>query len=175
MNQVSGGRVRSVRHESTRLIVEVDADFDDFQRRFEAVMPAARAADYFDGASTWDEVCAKVAAAAPLGMILYVKGPVGDAFALAGHNVRCAYYVIGNFSEAAEMFGRDPSVFQYMPFHVFLTETPSGGTALYFDQPSSVVAVFDDPEITRCAREFDEHFAAVLKHLGAPVPEELAV
>jgi hypothetical protein len=118
-------------------------------------------------------VCAKVAAAAPLGLILYVKGPVGDAFALAGHNLRCAYYVIGNFSEAEAMFAREPSVFQYMPFHVFLTETPQGGTALYLDQPSSVVALFDDPEITRLARIFDAHFAAVLEHLGAPVPAEL--
>lgn len=60
-----------------------------------------------------------------------------------------------------------------MPFHVFLREAEDGGAMLYFDSPSSIVSVFDDPEITREAQEFDAHFAAVLESLGAPVPDQL--
>jgi hypothetical protein len=168
-----GSRTTCVPHTANRLIVEVDTPFEEFQAQFEAAMPAARAADFFSGAATWDEARKRVAAVAPFGMIQYVKGPVGDAFALAGHHVRCAYYIVGNFSEADAVFARDPSTFQYMPFHVFLQETPSGGIKFCFDQPSSTLSVFDDHEITQGALRFDRHFVELLEHLGAPVPPEL--
>jgi hypothetical protein len=59
-------------------------------------------------------------------------------------------------------------------FAALVREDGDGTTWFSVDQPSTRFRSFDDPAITDVGLELDHKLAALLEHLGAPVPPALA-
>jgi hypothetical protein len=62
----------------------------------------------------------------------------------------------------------------YAPLRTAIHEDAEGTTWFSVDQPSTRFDSFGDPAITDVGRELDRKLAALLEHLGAPVPPALA-
>ncbi|ETK37732.1 DUF302 domain-containing protein [Microbispora sp. ATCC PTA-5024] len=82
-------------------------------------------------------------------------------------------YLMGNQTIAQRMFHHDPGVLLYAPLRTTIYEDARGVTRFSFDQPSAQFASFGDPEIAAVGVDLDRKVAALLAHLGVPVPERL--
>ena len=162
-----------VEHATRRLIVEAPLGFDVSEKRIEECVPAATALDLSAGCTSWDDVVERVKDTSPIGMLRYRKIERHPVMKLAGHQLRATSYALGNFLVAEQMYGVDPSIFQYLPFEVILWEDPDGRTYFSFQQPSSVLANFDDEKFGSYGREFDGKIARVLRAMGCTVPRIL--
>jgi hypothetical protein len=143
------------------------------QKRFESTMPASAPQDVMAKVKTWQEALDLIEVKASFGLLIYRKGDVHSVMKLAGHNTKCAYYLIGNFAVAETGFAVDPSVFLYFPFQVCLWEGPDGRRRISLGQPSSALAIFKNETISSVAGEFDRRFGRLLQHLGCQVPDAL--
>jgi uncharacterized protein (DUF302 family) len=61
----------------------------------------------------------------------------------------------------------------YAPLRTAIYETADGTTWFSIDQPSTRFSSFGNPAITEVGVELDHKLAALLEHLGAPVPPAL--
>lgn len=61
----------------------------------------------------------------------------------------------------------------YAPLRTAVVEDADLATWFTFDQPSTQFGSFNTPQITKVGRELDRKLAALLEHLGAPVPATL--
>jgi hypothetical protein len=62
----------------------------------------------------------------------------------------------------------------YLPLRVVITEASDGTAVLGLDVPADLFDVFQRPELTEVGAEFTRTFGQLLRHLGLPVPPELA-
>lgn len=174
----TGSPAPAVSYEVRRLIIDVDAPFDEFRHRYEEAVPALDESRFGQLVSThaaWDDVLAAANANAPHGFLVFWGRYVTQLMSLAGNDAPCASYLMGNPTIAERMFRHHPGVMLYAPLRVVLyAQNPHGPTTLSVDQPSSHFSSFGIPEITKIGIELDHKLAALLRTLGAPVPSVLA-
>jgi len=155
-----------------RLVIDVDAPFDEFRARYEEAVPAydlTRVGQF----SNWDDVRADVDRAAPYGLLRYGTIEAGPLFAIAGHKARSVVYLMGNHTIAETMYRHDPGIMLYAPLRTVLYEDLDGGTHFAIDQPSHHFGSFGDPDIAATGRLLDQKLAALLATLGVSVPDGL--
>jgi Domain of unknown function DUF302 len=156
-----------------RLVVDVDAPFDDFRARYEQAVPAydlTRLAQF----GNWDDVQAHADRAAPNGFLRYGTIEAGPLFAIAGHKARSVVYLMGNHTIAETMYRHDPGIMLYAPLRTVIYEDLDGHTHFAVDQPSQQFGSFGDPDIAATGRLLDQKLAALLTGLGVSVPDGLA-
>jgi hypothetical protein len=155
-----------------RLVVDIDAPFDEFRARYEAAVPAydlSQVARFSD----WDGVVADADANAPNGFFRYSTIEVAPVFGIAGHKAPAVVYLMGNHTIAETMYGLDPGIMLYAPLRTVLYEDLAGHAHFALDQPSDQFDSFGDPDIAATGRLLDQKVAALLAVLGVSVPDSL--
>jgi hypothetical protein len=71
------------------------------------------------------------------------------------------------------MYRYTPAVMLDAPLRTAIMEDADGAAWFTFEQPSSQFGSFNTPQITEVGCELDRKIAALLEHLGAPVPAVL--
>ena len=163
-------------HEVRRLAIAVGSGFDAFRARYELSVPSLesdRLAALAREGADWDTVLRAAAENAPHHFIRYWTSDVGSLMRLAGHSRRCSSYLMGNHTIAERMYRHDPAIMLYAPLRTAIHEDADGTTWFSVDQPSTRFSSFGDPAITDVGLELDHKLAALLEHLGAPVPPAL--
>ena len=155
-----------------RLVVDIDAPFDEFRARYEEAVPTYDLAGLAQF-SNWDAVVAEATAAAPNGFFRYGTIDAGPIFAIAGHKARSVVYLMGNHTIAETMYGLDPGIMLYAPLRTVLYEDLAGHAHFALDQPSDQFDSFGDPDIAATGRLLDEKLAALLTGLRLAVPDPL--
>jgi hypothetical protein len=163
-------------HEVQRLEIAVGTGFDEFRERYEQSVPSLDTERYAalvrEGAD-WDTVLRAAAENAPHDFIRYWTIDAGALMRLAGDSPRCCSYLMGNHTIAERMYRHDPAIMLYAPLRTAIYEDADGTTWFSIDQPSTRFRSFGDPAITDVGLELDRKLAALLEHLGAPVPPTL--
>jgi hypothetical protein len=72
-----------------------------------------------------------------------------------------------------KMYRYNPAILLYAPLRTAIVEDADCATWFTFDQPSTRFGSFSTPQITKVGLELDRKLAALLEHLGAPVPAAL--
>ena len=155
-----------------RLVVDVNAPFEEFRARYEAAVPAydlTTLAAFKD----WSDVQADADRAAPNGFLRYGTIEAGPLFAIAGHKARSVVYLMGNHTIAETMYGHDAGIMLYAPLRTVLYEDGNGEAHFAVDRPSQQFASFGDPDIAATGRLLDAKLAALLGVLGVAVPDGL--
>jgi hypothetical protein len=163
-------------HEVHRLAIAVGPSFEDFRERYEQSVPSLdvqRFAMFVRDGADWDTVVRATAENAPHHFIRYWTIDAGALMRLAGDSRRCSSYLMGNHTIAERMYRHDPGIMLYAPLRTAIYEDPDGTTWFSVDQPSTRFRSFGDPAITGVGLELDHKLAALLEHLGAPVPPAL--
>ena len=169
--------VTTTAHEVRRLAIAVGAGFDEFRERYEQSVPgfdSERFAALQREGADWDTIVRATAENTPHHFIRYWSIDAGSLMRLAGHAPRCWSYLMGNHTIAERMYRHDPGVMLYAPLRTAIHEDADGTTWFSIDQPSTRFGGFGDPAITDVGFELDDKLAALLEHLGAPVPPALA-
>ncbi|WP_261558936.1 hypothetical protein [Frankia tisae] len=168
--------VSTVRYEVHRLSVATDLSYDETVRRYEQAVPAldeARFAALAAGEPTWDDVRVATAPNAPHGFLRYWRGEFTWMFRAAGDEGRCVEYLMGNHVIAERMFRHDPGVLLHAPLRTTIHTDRAGTTWFSVDQPSTHFRSYGSRAITIVGIELDLKLAALLEHLGLPVPAAL--
>jgi hypothetical protein len=163
-------------HEVHRLAVAVGTGFEDFRDRYEQSVPSldsTRRAALVRAGADWDTILRTAADNAPHDFIRYWTSDVGALMRLAGDSVHCSSYLMGNHTIAERMYRHDPGVMLYAPLRTAIHQDADGTTWFSVDQPSTRFASFGDRAISDVGLELDHKLAALLQHLGAPVPPAL--
>jgi hypothetical protein len=163
-------------HDVHRLAVAVGTGFDDFRERYELSVPilqVERFATFMDEGADWDAVVHATAENAPHHFIRYWTLDNDALMQLAGHTPRCSSYLMGNHVIAERMYRHNSGIMLYAPLRTLIHEDANGATWFCVDQPSTHFGSFGDPAITEVGIELDRKLAALLEHLGAPVPPAL--
>lgn len=155
-----------------RLVVDVNAPFEEFRARYEAAVPAYDLAT-LAGFKDWSDVQADADRAAPNGFLRYGTIEAGPLFAIAGHKARSVVYLMGNHTIAETMYGHDAGIMLYAPLRTVLYEDGNGETHFAIDRPSQQFASFGNPDIAATGRLLDAKLAALLDALGVAVPDGL--
>jgi hypothetical protein len=111
---------------------------------------------------------------APHNFIRYWSREFTSLMGLAGDRGRCVAYLMGNHTIAQRMYRYNPGIMLYAPLRTTIVEDADLATWFAFDQPSAQFGSFHTPQITKVGRELDRKLAALLEHLGAPVPAALS-
>jgi len=155
-----------------RLVVAVNAPFEEFRARYEAAVPAYDLTA-LAGFKDWSDVQADADRAAPNGFLRYGTVEAGPLFAIAGHKARSVVYLMGNHTIAETMYGHDAGIMLYAPLRTVLYEDGNGEAHFAVDRPSQQFASFGDPDIAATGRLLDAKLAALLGVLGVAVPDGL--
>jgi hypothetical protein len=168
--------VNTVHYSVHRLVVDTGSTLVDFRSRYEAAVPPVpvdKVAALAARQAPWSEMLDLMARAAPLGFVLYNVVDGTPVMRLAGNRGACVSYLMGNHTIAERMFRYEPSVLLYAPLHTVIWSQGDLPARFSFDKPSDQFASFGRAEITAVGRELDQKLAALLEHLGTPVPDEL--
>jgi hypothetical protein len=163
-------------HEVHRLSIAVGAGFDDFRERYEQSVPSnddERLAAMVRAGADWDSILRTTAERAPHHFLRYWSSDVGSLMRLAGDSTRCFSYLMGNHTIAERMYRHNPAIMLYAPLRTAIHEDADGTTWFSVDQPSTNFSSFGDPAITNIGLELDHKLAALLEHLGVPLPPAL--
>jgi len=96
--------------------------------------------------------------------VMHVNGSTGNAVT----------YLTGNIVKAERGFRRQPACFLHLPLRVVIAAGDDDGEAtLSVDHPADLFAAYGDGALDAVAAEFCASLAALLAHLGLPVPAEL--
>lgn len=168
--------VQDVAREVHRLTVDTGMPFETFRERYERAVPPLDMAAYehlrLSGAD-WDTVLRTAAENAPHDFMIFWSLDNTAIMQASGDRWHSVQYLMGNHTIAQRMFHHDPGVLLYAPLRTTIYEDPRGETCFSIDQPSAQFASFGDPEIAAVGVELDRKVAALLDHLGVPVPERL--
>lgn len=178
MAQSVRDRIKSTPHEVNRLAIAAGEPFEAFRARYEAAVPvfdADRFERFVEDNADWNTVLRATEEAAPHDFLVYWSGDFAPLLHLAGDRWRCVEYLMGNHAIAQRMFRHDPAILLYAPLRTAIYEDAQGETWFTVDQPSTRFASFGDPRITEVGIVLDRKLAALLRHLGLPIPESLTV
>jgi uncharacterized protein (DUF302 family) len=156
----------------TRLVIDVNASFDDFRARYESAVPAF-APDKILGLPDWNAVVARTAELAPHGFLIYGKVDATPVMKLNGHKERAVTYLMGNHTVAETMYGKDPGVMLYAPLRTVLYEDGNGRVHFAIDQPGTRFSSFGNKDIAATGKRLDAKLAVLLRDLALPVPKAL--
>jgi hypothetical protein len=168
--------IQTFPHEVVRLTIPVTATFSEFQADYERAVPALevdRYEQFKKEQASWDVVRQATEENAPHSFIRYWGTDVCSLMKLAAESRPCAEYLMGNHVYAQRMFQHDPSVMLYAPLRTAIYVDREDRTWFTIDQPSTRFDSFHDQRIAQVGRELDAELAALLEHLGLPVPAEL--
>ena len=177
MPRPSDGTIEIVQHPVRRITIQVDASFDEFRTRYERAVPVfqgERFAALVEEHASWQDIQRATAENAPHEFILYWSHDFTALMGLAGDAGRCVEYLMGNHTIAQRMYRYNPAILLYAPLRTAIFEDADRCTWFTLDQPSSCFGSFNTPQISKVGLELDHKVAALLKHLGARVPEDLA-
>ena len=169
--------IRSVRYTTTRFTIDTGETPDAFRARYEQAvppLPREQVAELAHRQAPWSQMLDLIASAAPLGFLIYFRNDSDPIFPLAGDTAVCTSYLMGNHTIAERMYRYEPSILLYAPLHTAVWGEPEGTGYFTFEQPSDLFGSYDHPEISEVGRELDQKLAALLNHLGLPVPPELS-
>jgi len=176
MTQSLNGSIETISHQVDRLTIQIDDSFDGFRNRYEQAVPvfqSERFASLIDGDVDWRTVLEATADNAPHNFILYWSHDFTSLMRLAGDRGRCVEYLMGNHTIAQKMYRYNPAILLYAPLRTAIVEDADAATWFTFDQPSTRFGSFNTAQITKVGVELDHKLAALLEHLGAPVPAAL--
>jgi hypothetical protein len=163
---------RTIEHTSRRFLVPLPMPYDRAVKAYEQLVPLVDAAR-FAQLATWDAVLELADINAPLGFMIYWRADVTATMAGSGSGWKSTEYLMGNHTIAERMYRHDPAIMLYAPLRTAIYEDTDGTTWFTVDQPSTRFRSFGDPAITDVGFELDHKLAALLEHLGAPVPAAL--
>jgi hypothetical protein len=176
MTQSLGGSIETISHQVDRLTIRIDDSFDGFRYRYEQAVPVFQS-ERFDSLVErgvgWQTILDATAENAPHHFIRYWSHDFTSLMSLAGDRGRCVEYLMGNHTIAERMYRYNPAILLYAPLRTAIVEDANGATWFTVDQPSTRFGSFNMPEITKVGIELDHKLAALLEHLGAPVPAAL--
>ena len=170
--QTVSDSVSIVAHTVNRLVFRSSGTYDELRARYEQAVPTFDPS-LFDGITSWDDVLARTAAAAPNGFLLYGRVEIDPFMRINGHTARATTYLMGNHTVAETMYGHDAGVMLYAPLRTIVYEDADGVACFAIDQPSTRFASFGDESVAATGRLLDGKLATLLRVLGLPVPEEL--
>jgi hypothetical protein len=170
------GSIETISHRVDRLTIPIDDSFEGFRNRYEQAVPEFQR-DRFDSfverGADWPTVVAATAENAPHDFIRYWSQDFTPLMGLAGDRGRCVGYLMGNHTIAQRMYRYNPGVMLYAPLRTAIVEDADQAAWFTIDKPSTQFGSFNTPQITRVGHELDRKLAALLQHLGAPVPAAL--
>jgi uncharacterized protein (DUF302 family) len=148
----------------------------EFQVDYEAAvpeLPVDAVRGLVSRGSPWADMQQLIDQAAPHGFLIYFRNDVQPVMTLAGDSTDCISYLMGNHTIAERMYRHDPRAMLYAPLHTAIWDDHDGRGWFTTDQPSTLFASFEIPEIADVGRELDRKLAVLLEHLGVPVPDAL--
>ncbi|MFI6265428.1 hypothetical protein [Micromonospora sp. NPDC051006] len=166
-------------YQALRFDIPVDRSFAEFRRQYEAAVPPYDA-EAFNALvvrkAPWPEVLDLMRERAPYRFLIYWStGDLQPMMRLAGDPGHCVEYLMGNHTTAERMFRHDPAVMLYAPLRTAITsDDDGGGTRFHIEQPSRAFASFGNDDVAAVGVELGHEVAALLTHLGVPVPAALA-
>jgi hypothetical protein len=176
VTQSFNGLIETVSHQVDRLTIQIDDSFDGFRTRYERAVPVFQS-ERFDSlierGVDWQTILEATADNAPHDFILYWAHDFTSLMRLAGDRGRCVEYLMGNHTIAQKMYRYNPAILLYAPLRTAIVEDADHATLFTVDQPSTRFRSFSTPQITKVGFELDHKLAALLEHLGAPVPPAL--
>ncbi len=176
MTRPSTGAIETISHRVDRLTIQIDDSFDGFRGRYERAVPEFQT-DRFDTliekSVDWHTILDATAENAPHDFIIYWSSEFTSLMGLAGDRGRCVSYLMGNHTIAQRMYRYNPAVMLHAPLRTAIIEDADRATWFTVDRPSTQFGSFNTPQITKVGRELDHKLAALLEHLGAPVPAAL--
>lgn len=168
--------VSRVEHTMTRLNINTGIPFDEFRTAFEKAAPAFDPAPYLaiiHAGGSWTDVKAEVASYAPYDLMLYAIIDATPLMAFAGHEGQAVEYLLGNHVIAETMFRHDRNALLYAPLRVLLFSDSAGHAVFSIDQPSTVFAGLDHPDVAATGRLLDHKVSELLRGIGVAVDEPL--
>ena len=163
----------SVERLAHRLDVLSGQSFAELRQRFEEAVPAF-APELVAGRADWAAVVEATDRVATHDFLRYATVDAGPVMSVAGNNLACVSYLMGNHVIAQRMYRHDPGVMLYAPLRVAIHEDADRRAWLSLDRPSDQFGSFGRPEIAAVGRELDAKVANLLGVLDLPVPPELA-
>lgn len=160
-----------------RFSVPLVAEFADVVAAFESAVPAFDQPGLvaeIERHRDWDTVETWTMQNAPHGLLRYWRLEPTSLMAISGGTASCVTYLIGNHVFAQRMFRFDPRVMALTPLRCTISQRVGEPVLLTSDVPSSALGSFGDGRITAVGRFLDRELAALLRLLGASVPEVLA-
>ena len=176
MTQSLNRSIETISHQVDRLTIQIDDTFDGFRNRYEQAVPvfqSERFASLVEREVDWQTVLEATTENAPHDFILYWAHDFTSLMRLAGDRGRCVEYLMGNHTIAEKMYRYNPAILLYAPLRTAIVEDANGATWFTVDQPSTRFGSFNTPQIAEVGIELDHKLAALLEHLGAPVPAGL--
>ena len=176
MTQSLNRSIETISHQVDRLTIQIDDTFDGFRNRYEQAVPvfqSERFASLVEREVDWQTVLEATTENAPHDFILYWSHDFTSLMRLAGDHGRCVEYLMGNHTIAEKMYRYNPAILLYAPLRTAIVADANGATWFTVDQPSSRFGSFNTPQIAEVGIELDHKLAALLEHLGAPVPAGL--
>ena len=176
MTQSLNRSIETISHQVDRLTIQIDDTFDGFRNRYEQAVPvfqSERFASLVEREVDWQTVLDATAENAPHHFILYWSHDFTSLMRLAGDRGRCVEYLMGNHTIAEKMYRYNSAILLYAPLRTAIVEDTDGATWFTVDQPSTRFGSFNTPQIAEVGIELDHKLAALLEHLGAPVPAGL--
>ena len=173
MTSTSAG---AVSYRATRLTVEAGPDMARFRERYERAVPpspAEKVTELVRRQAPWQDMLDLMAATSPLEFFIFFANDVEPTVRLAGDQASGVAYLMGNSTIMERMFRYQPAILLYAPLHTAIWQNPGGCAHFSFDKPSDQFRSFAEPEIAETGTELDRKMAALLGHLGVPVPKEL--
>ena len=159
----------------TRLTIPV-ANAAAFRTEYEVAvpeLPLAAVEQLVRRGAPWPEMLELIETSAPHGFLVYFRNDVHPVMSLAGDRAACVSYLMGNHTIAERMFRHDPRAMLYAPLHNVIWDDGDGDGWFTVDQPSTQFASFENRQIEEVGIELDHKLAALLEHLGVPVPAQL--
>ncbi|CAN5156279.1 hypothetical protein BH09ACT8_BH09ACT8_54780 [soil metagenome] len=160
-------------HNVTRLDVHTGIAFDTFRKAFEDAAPPFAEAGVTDIAArggSWDDVKAAIAAYAPNDLMIFATIDGIPMMSVAGHRTKAVEYLLGNHVIAETMFRHNPLALLYAPLRILVysqvSEDGSDQAVFSLDQPSTVFASLEHPEISQVGRDLDAKVRNLLKVTG---------
>ncbi|MUL74535.1 DUF302 domain-containing protein [Mycolicibacterium sp. CBMA 226] len=168
--------VSTFEHTMTRLNFNTGIPFDEFRTAFENAAPAFDPSPYLgiiNSGGSWADVKAQVAAYAPHDLMRYAIIDATPLLALAGHAGQAVEYLLGNHIIAETMFRQEPNALLYAPLRVLVFSDSAGHAVFSIDQPSTVFAGLDHPDLTATGVLLDRKVSSLLRSIGVSVDERL--
>jgi len=166
----------SVERVAHRLEVPSGQTFADLRQRFEEAVPAYDVqlfAGLVADRADWATVTEATDRVATYGFLRYWTVDAGPLMSLAGNNLGCASYLMGNHLIAQRVFRHNAGAMLYAPLRVAIHEDGDRRAWLSIDRPSDQFGSFGHPDIAAVGRELDGKVADLLRHLDLPAPPEL--
>jgi hypothetical protein len=165
-------RPRTVRHVS----IDTGQPYASFRAAYETAVPAfdrLEAMGVVRSGAGWRGVTALSAATAGDGLVNVFTFDPSPLMKLNGSTRQGVTYLAANIIRAERGFRADPASFLYLPLRIMIAETARGTGQISFDLPADQMAVFGHPALDNVGAGSGQTIAALLEHLGVPVPAEL--